>query len=182
MIKNSTVLYSMIQIKKATLADAALLAEIGFETFYDTYADFNIKEDMDICLSQSFNLIKMEAEILNHNNVFFIAYEGSVPAGYTYLKHNHADTLPAKLPLEIARFYARTPFIGKGVGKALMEHAIAYAESIHSDFIWLSVWQKNPRAIDFYTKFGFSIHTQTSFLLGKDLQDDWLMRKELGGK
>jgi diamine N-acetyltransferase len=169
----------MIKIKTATFADTALLSEMGYETFSDTYAAFNTKEDMDICLSLSFNLEKMGAEILNDKNIFLIAYEEAIPAGYALLKHNHTEALAANHPLEIARFYARTSFIGKGVGKALMQYAIDYAISIHTDYLWLSVWQRNPRAIDFYTKFGFSIHAKTTYLLGNDLQDDWLMKKEL---
>ena len=172
----------MFHIKKATSSDTALLSEIGYETFSATYDAFNTKEDMVTCLSQSFNLAKMEDEILNDKNIFLIAYQEAIPVGYALLKHNHSEALNANHPLEIARFYARTSFIGKGVGKALMLHVIDYAISVDADYLWLSVWQPNTRAINFYTKFGFSIHANTTYLLGNDLQDDWLMKKELGSK
>ena len=41
------------------------------------------------------------------------------------------------------------------------------------------MWEKNQRAIDFYKAFGFEKFDETRFLLGKDIQNDWLMKKVL---
>ena len=46
--------------------------------------------------------------------------------------------------------------------------------------VWLDVWEKNPRAIAFYEKWGFKIVGEQSFQLGADLQHDWLMSRSLG--
>ena len=40
---------------------------------------------------------------------------------------------------------------------------------------WLGVWENNFRAIKFYRKYGFKKFGQHSFLLGKDLQTDYLL-------
>ena len=39
------------------------------------------------------------------------------------------------------------------------------------------VWEKNYRAIEFYTKWGFEKFDDTDFLLGDEVQKDWLMKK-----
>jgi ribosomal protein S18 acetylase RimI-like enzyme len=41
--------------------------------------------------------------------------------------------------------------------------------------LWLGVWERNPRAIAFYRKSGFSDAGTTTFQLGSDLQTDRVM-------
>ena len=81
--------------------------------------------------------------------------------------------------IEIARIYAATNAIGKGVGKTLMQKCIEIAQEKKKDVLWLGVWEKNNRAIDFYIKWGFEKFSTHIFMLGDDPQTDWLMKKEL---
>jgi ribosomal protein S18 acetylase RimI-like enzyme len=41
------------------------------------------------------------------------------------------------------------------------------------------VWEHNQRAIDFYTRWGFEKFGDIDFLLGNDLQNDWMMQRPL---
>jgi ribosomal protein S18 acetylase RimI-like enzyme len=45
--------------------------------------------------------------------------------------------------------------------------------------LWLGVWQRNQRAIDFYRQAGFETVGSQIFPLGRDLQDDWVMLRPL---
>lgn len=54
--------------------------------------------------------------------------------------------------LFIGALFVSEPFIGKGVGQALMEHAKALYPSLS-----LEVYQKNHRAVHFYHHQGFRI-------------------------
>jgi ribosomal protein S18 acetylase RimI-like enzyme len=45
--------------------------------------------------------------------------------------------------------------------------------------VWLGVWEKNARAIRFYTAWGFEKVGEQDFRLGNDLQRDWIMQKSL---
>ena len=40
---------------------------------------------------------------------------------------------------------------------------------------WLGVWENNCRALKFYEKYGFKKIGQHNFLLGNDLQTDYLL-------
>jgi ribosomal protein S18 acetylase RimI-like enzyme len=40
----------------------------------------------------------------------------------------------------------------------------------------LGVWEKNKKAIEFYTKLGFQIKGEKTFLLGNDKQRDLIMQ------
>ena len=69
--------------------------------------------------------------------------------------------------------------IGKGVGSQLMEASLHEARRKNKEVVWLGVWERNQRAIDFYLKWGFEKFDETDFLLGDDVQRDWLMKKVL---
>ncbi len=46
--------------------------------------------------------------------------------------------------------------------------------------LWLGVWQKNERAIGFYRRWKFETVGTQFFPMGPDLQEDWVMLRELG--
>nr|WP_228115767.1 hypothetical protein [Sphingobacterium faecium] len=48
-----------------------------------------------------------------------------------------------------------------------------------SKYVWLGVWEENPRAINFYKKNGFEEFDKHVFILGDDEQTDILMKKIL---
>jgi ribosomal protein S18 acetylase RimI-like enzyme len=81
--------------------------------------------------------------------------------------------------MELRRIYAVQEFIGKGVGKELMYRSIHEARQRDCDVIWLGVWEKNQRAIDFYKKWGFREVGAHLFALGDEPQNDLLMALDL---
>jgi len=167
----------MIQIRKAVSSDAELIADMSRETFYDTFAEYNTKEDMDKFLAEQFGKEYLMAQFSEKGNIFLLAYENQQPAGYVFMKESLHETLDNENVIEISRLYARTSFIGKGIGKELMTAAIAEAGQLQKEYIWLGVWEHNRRAIDFYQKFGFEKFTEQDFILGNDVQRDWVMKK-----
>lgn len=163
-------------IREATTSDAALIADISRQSFYDTFAADNSKEDMDKFLSEQFTRGKLMLEVGRREFAFYLLYVDNVVAGYVKLRFGNVPAgLPVRSALEIARLYCMKAFIGQGVGKALMQKCIDKAREEHFEAVWLGVWERNRRAIDFYTGFGFEKFGETDFLLGNDLQCDWLM-------
>ena len=167
-------------IRIATKDDAVLIADISRKTFYDTFAPDNTKENMDKFLSEQFTRGRLILEVGAEENIFLLAYVDGVVAGYVKLRDGKQ---PAELKgfdvLEIARLYVIEDFIGKKVGGALMKESISIAKEKGKEAIWLGVWEKNKRAIEFYNRWGFEKFSECDFLLGDDLQKDWLMKKGL---
>jgi ribosomal protein S18 acetylase RimI-like enzyme len=167
-------------IREATVADAKLIADISHQTFYETFAAYNRKEDMDKFLSQQFTKGRLMMEVGAKGNIFLLAYNDGIIAGYVKIRD---ERIPLSLgnvnALEIARLYAMSHQIGKGVGTFLMKACIDIAKQKNKEWLWLGVWEKNQRAIDFYTKWGFEKFDETDFLLGDDLQRDWLMKRSV---
>ncbi len=170
-----------ITIKEATPEDAELIADLSRQTFYDTFAADNAKEDMDKFMNEQFTREALIEEVGAPGNIFLLAYADEAVAGYARLREKSERLLNYIPTLEIARIYAATHMIGKGIGKKLMEASIAYARMLQKEVVWLGVWEKNQRAIAFYQKFGFEKFGEHEFLLGNDLQTDWLMKKHLAG-
>lgn len=170
----------MLNIKMATNADAELIADMSRKTFYETFVSQNTKENMDKFMNESFTKEALMKEVGEPGNIFLLAYDEKEPAGYVRMReNNNPPELGNRNSIEIARIYAATNTIGKGVGKTLMQKCIEIAQEKKKDVLWLGVWEKNNRAIDFYIKWGFEKFSTHIFMLGDDPQTDWLMKKEL---
>ena len=163
----------MTEIRLANSKDASLLSKIGRETFYETFAADNTKEDMDLYLSQTFTEEKVYSELADKKNTFFILEADGSPAGYAKLTEEN------EISIEVARLYVRREFQGQKLGKMLMDYCVWNAVNLGYKRIWLGVWEKNPKAVNFYRKAGFKEYGKHVFVLGKDEQTDLLMEKAL---
>ena len=170
----------MITIRFATKHDAKLIADMSRQTFYDTFASQNTKEDMDKFMNEQFTREALMEEVGTENNIFLLAYDEEKPVGYARIReNNNPPSLGTSNAIEIARIYAATHAIGKGIGKMLMQKCIEIAKAGNREVVWLGVWEKNKRAIDFYIKWGFEKFADHDFVLGNDVQKDWLMKRTL---
>ena len=167
-------------VRYATENDAELIADLSRQTFYETYAVYNTKEDMDKFMNEQFTKQTLMKEVTTVGNIFLLAYADNVVKGYVRLRESkNPEELGNINAIEIARIYACTNMIGKGVGSALMQKSIDVAKEKGKQIIWLAVWKKNQRAIDFYTRWGFEKFGEHDFILGNDLQSDWMMKKNI---
>ncbi|MBS4064714.1 MAG: GNAT family N-acetyltransferase [Chitinophagaceae bacterium] len=169
-----------IQIRKATVADAELIADLSRTTFYDAFAKDNTKENMDDFMNNVFTKDALMQEVLNNEGIFILAFDGEEAVGYARMREqNKEQILEGENAVEIARIYSTQAAIGKGVGPALMKACIDIALDMKRSVIWLGVWEKNQRAIAFYQKWGFEKFGEHIFPIGTDPQTDWLMKKAL---
>ena len=83
----------------------------------------------------------------------------------------------AVAPGEVQRLYVARDYHGKGVAHDLMNACLDEMTSHRSDVAWLGVWERNPRAIAFYRKFGFVEVGEHVFLLGRDRQRDIVLAR-----
>jgi len=169
-----------MNIRYGTTADAKMLSELGAKTFYDTFAKDNTPENMAAHLKNSYSPEIQLNELANPDHIFLIVDDESQTIGYAQLILNSKEEfITGNKPLEVRRIYAIQEYLGKGVGKALMQAAIHEAEQRGCDSVWLGVWEKNPRAIEFYKKWGFKEVGTHTFTVGDDPQRDFIMELEL---
>ena len=169
-----------MKIRYGTTDDAKMLAELGAKTFYDTFVKDNTPGNIEAYLKASFSPEIHFNELSEPDNIFLIVESENIPIGYAQLILNSKDeAINRTKPLEIRRIYATQEYLGKGVGKELMQATIIEARKRGCDCVWLGVWEKNQRAIDFYEKWGFREVGTHLFSVGDDPQNDYVMELEL---
>lgn len=166
-----------LQIKKVTLNDIEQLQQIGRQTFYETFSAGNTEENMTKYLNEGFSIEKLTAELNDKNAAFYFATLDNTVIGYLKLNFGQSQTeLQDDKALEIERIYVLKEFHGKKVGQVLYEKAIEIARQKNAGYVWLGVWEENPRAISFYRKNGFVEFDKHIFRLGDDEQTDIMMK------
>jgi GNAT superfamily N-acetyltransferase len=95
---------------------------------------------------------------------------------YAQIRHQSPPPcVTQEKPVELHRFYVDHRVHGQGVAQRLMAAAHAAAHAFHGRHLWLSVWERNPRAIAFYKKEGFADVGRKDFYVGKDCQSDRIL-------
>ena len=169
-----------MKIRNGTTEDAKMLSELGAKAFYDTFAKDNTPENISLYVKKSFSTQVQFNELSDANIIFLIAELENKPVGYAKLKlDSKIESIKGTNTMELERIYALHEYLGKGIGKELMLAAINEAKQKDCNSIWLGVWEKNPRAINFYKKWGFREVGTHIFTLGDDPQRDFIMELNL---
>ena len=169
-----------ISIIKAKLQDIEKLQKIGRQTFFETFSESNSEENMQKYLDEGFSIEKLTTELTDTNAEFYFAVFDEEVIGYLKLNFGDSQTeLKDNKALEIERIYVSKEFHGKSVGQLLYDKAIEVAKQKNANYVWLGVWEENPRAISFYKKNGFVEFDKHIFKLGNDEQIDIMMKLNL---
>lgn len=170
----------MITVRNGSEVDFQLLSTLGRRAFQEAFGKYNDAGDMQAYLDLAFNSDKIKEELLNRSITYYIASYQEIPVGYAKLNIDAVyPDLPVDAQIQLERIYVLDAFTGKKVGKALMEKCIQHAVNIGKEFIWLSVWQQNKKAINFYKKWNFKIIGNKKFVLGKEVNNDFVMALQL---
>ncbi len=170
----------MMEIRKVNIQDIDELEEIGKLTFAETFSSENSEDNMKEYLEKGFSTDKLTAELTDPNAEFYFAQLDRKTIGYLKVNVGQSQTeIKDKNALEIERIYVLKEFHGKKVGQILYEKAIELAKEKNMEYVWLGVWEQNPRAIRFYEKNGFVAFDKHIFKLGDDEQTDIMMKLKL---
>jgi ribosomal protein S18 acetylase RimI-like enzyme len=171
-----------IDMKKVTLQEMDKLQKIGRQTFSGTFSAGNSEQNMKTYLEERFSIGKLTAELDDLNSEFYFAELNNTVIGYLKLNFGSSQTeLKEEKALEIERLYVLKEFHGKKAGQLLFEKAIQIARQRNAEYVWLGVWEENPRAIRFYKENGFVAFDKHIFRLGDDEQTDIMMKLPLKG-
>ncbi len=163
-------------VRLAAPADAAVLAALSLKTFVDAFGADNRAEDMEAYTREAFGEAQQRHELETAGIVTLLGEQAGEAIAYAQLR----DTPGAAYgEVELARFYVDRPFHGSGIAQLLMDAVDVQARTLGGTRLWLGVWERNLRAIAFYRKSGFVQCSTQPFLLGSDLQTDWVMNRQL---
>ncbi len=167
--------------RDARESDAADLAEIGRDTFAETFGHLYSPGDLKTYLDETYSIEKMQADLRDPQVEVRMAFSGRRIVAYCKIG-------PVKLPtdvgpdpaLELHRVYVSQARQGVGVGRILLTWAIERARRRGAKNLFLGVWQGNERAISLYESRGFEKVGTYKFKVGDTLDDEFIMRLHLG--
>lgn len=170
-----------ITIRPCSPEDAEALSLVAQATFLQTYADELPLEDMlEYCRTR--NGVDLHRDWLARpDHRFWIAELASTrtPVGFSMLAPPDLgiDTEPGDV--ELRRIYLLHRFHGGGTGARLLNVALRSARDAGHARLLLSVFTKNPSAIAFYARQGFTQAGVRKFRVGSNDYDDLVLARRL---
>lgn len=164
-----------VHIRRISVSDVSSLRQLAITTYQNTFKDSNTDANMKAYLQNGFSIEKLTQEIQNENSEFYFAELDQQHIGYLKINYGKAQTeFKNEDSLEIERIYVLKEYHGKGIGQELFNYALKRAKNREVKYVWLGVWEHNPRAISFYEKNGLEVFDQHPFKMGDDIQTDLL--------
>jgi len=170
----------VLKLVQCEIDDLEALRELSYRTYNDTFGSMNTPENMKVYLDKAFDINKLRDELLNSSSWFYFLYTDGEVAGYLKLNECKAQSdIKDEESLEVERIYIAKEHQGKGLGTVLLDKAIKVAQQRRKSYLWLGVWEKNDKALQFYISKGFYRIGKHSFFMGDDEQTDFIMKKDL---
>lgn len=169
---------TQVTCRDARLDDAAPVAGLFARCFVETFAHLYRREDLDAFLAgvtpQSF-----AEEIGDPAFALRLAETESGAIGFAKLG---PPGLPIETPpnsLELRQIYVLGPWQGQGVAQQLYDWTESEARRRGAEHLQLTVYVDNERARRFYERRGFAAVGRYDFMVGKQADEDIVMRKPL---
>ncbi len=177
-----------VAIRRATPADAEVLAELGAHTFVETFGHLYSPEDLQAFLDDSHSPAAYARVLADPAYALWIAERGpregdDVAAGAIgYAQAGpcglpHADVAPGDG--ELKRLYLRAGEQNGGIGARLFEEALRWLERDGSRTLWISVWSENLGAQRFYERHGFTFVGEYEFPVGEQRDREFMYRRHV---
>jgi ribosomal protein S18 acetylase RimI-like enzyme len=169
----------MIEYRDATPADGNALDAMAQVIWIETFAHGVSAEDAATYLAQAYGPSgKLLADLASGAARFHLALADGRVIGYAKV---NPPWLPDADPgaLQLSQIYVSSDQHGAGVGKALLDWAIATARAEGATALLLTVWEENHRAAAFYRKHGFDHIGDYAFAVGTQVDTDHIMRLAL---
>lgn len=169
-------------LRVATISDAPALTSLAINTMREAFGPpHNPAELVDEYIRTAITQPILENELADPRSVFFLLESAEkIPVGYAKLRqHAPPRKMADRHAVEIQRIYLLQSQVGKGQGRLLMDHCLAWAREHGYSSVWLGVWERNQRALTFYQKMGFVRFGYHYFQFGSERQRDFWLQKKL---
>lgn len=164
---------SDVTIRRGSVTEAAELAAFAAQTFKKTYSADNNPDDLRAHLATTFGRAQQAAELADPSVFTILARFNGELVAYAQVRRNTPPLCVTHTePIELYRFYVDQRAHGSGFASRLMQVVHQAAHELQGHHIWLSVWERNPRAIAFYKKEMFVDVGRTFYVVGPDKQTD----------
>ena len=143
----------MIHIKECDINQADVLSDIAIQTYKQTYTYLWL-DDGAAYLKRFYGKDDLEKELAIPGISWFLVYDDDKVAGYFKVKESALSPYTQQQCLEIEKLYLLHQYLGKGIGKAVMNFIFDLTKHQQRPVLWLKVMESSP-AILFYEACGF---------------------------
>jgi ribosomal protein S18 acetylase RimI-like enzyme len=174
------------RIRRATPADAAVLAELAAATFPLASPPDTRREDNDAFIAANLSESRFREYLGDPGRILFLASMDGAVVGYAMLVTGEpydaeaARAVVARPTVELSKIYVREEHHRSGVAGELMTASLGAAADIGARSVWLGVNQRNERANRFYEKQGFRVVGTKHFRVGERLFEDFVRERPIG--
>ena len=171
------------RIRHATARDASALSHLAARTFRATYADTNDLHLLESYIADHYSTAIQRAELQDDRLLYLVAEIDAQLAGFALLRTDQAHPdVNGTRPIRLARIYVDAPYLGSGLGSALMQRCLTECQTRGHDLLWLGVWEENAKAIAFYERWGFDRVGGEMFDFGGDKQRNAILTLPIDGR
>jgi ribosomal protein S18 acetylase RimI-like enzyme len=170
---------ALLRVRAAMPADAQSMSLLGRATFLESYAHLLPVQDILEHAEHQHAPEKYAGWLADPACRSWLAQApGGAPVGYLV-------ATPPDLPLpdidardiEIRRIYVLHRFQGLGLGRWLMEQALAHAAVAGCRRVLLGVYSRNDSALAFYSRLGFTQAGTREFRVGTNHYHDFILQR-----
>ena len=165
-------------LRKGLKSDVKDIGTIGYKAFRHFFETDSNRGELLPYIDVAFSEKSIIEEFESNKNEFLLAKEDGVIIGFARLWEQKIGQLKGKA-LKMERLYLLPEKVGTGAGAFLMDKSIEYAKEKGYDKLWLQVFRPNIKAIQFYTKWGFSEFNTSPAKFEADNEIDLWMMKDL---
>ena len=157
---------SGIAYRRAVVTDAPTLAALCSTVWITTYAEDGVEPAFARHVLAEFTAERLHALLVDPQHCHWIAETEAGAVGFAELKFGERSPLLAtRAQAEISRLYGLERFTRRGLGRELLNRCRASAASAGIETLWLTAYDGNVRALEFYRREGWSVAGDYAFPL-----------------
>ena len=164
----------MLEIKQLNSENIEIVSSLAHQIWPHAFDAILTKDQMRYMLDWMYDVNTLKEQIQT-GHLYYIIKENGEARGFLGVEPNYPD---AGI-LRIHKLYVLTDRQGKGLGRALVNHAIDIAFDLDMHSLHLNVNRYN-KAADFYKHIGFEVVGEEDIDIGKGyLMEDFIMELKL---
>jgi ribosomal protein S18 acetylase RimI-like enzyme len=166
-----------VSIRRAGPGDEASLALVGAASFLESYAGIVDGQGIIRHCQEHHSPQAYARALADSEQALWLAQmdPGGAPVGYLHMAPPRLPVATGPSDIEVKRIYVLSRLHGSGLGRQLMETALAHARAQGRTNLVLGVYKGNERALAFYGHAGFEALGERSFDVGGNVYCDWVM-------
>ena len=155
-------------LRKPRPSDASSIAAISIEVWVGTYLNRGVSPFFADYVMKAFTPENIEKRLADPLQFFLVSENEQGIDGFIQVSTDSPAPVSGGPQTEISTFYVQPRHHGKGIGKALLNAALAHCRKQSVESVWLATNAENDPAIAFYLAQGFLQVGETHFRIGEE--------------